>query len=282
MPPTTVNGPRRRIGLTRKNIYAPLHPDAALRAPTSEDILAAPKSSDDESSSKRDETDDGLSDGSLTGVAKKKLGTGQSETTGNSEGYTSLMDKNTEAAARPLQNPPSHIASTVFTSKKPSEVRAGSQSSLKRLRDETDDEMGAFGSMNSRKAKRKTYGGLSNIHKGSAADPKGPPKAAPTKKKKEPSASRALQAEAAPSRSKSILNLGLLGLKCANLSRGQDTGRAQRTEKVHVERALFCPVFAAGSESFTAIEQEHSRAISNLIEEFQGAAAIVSQKRFQI
>lgn len=211
---TIINGPAKVIGQRRiDNRYSSLHfakqpPKDQPRSPTPEDIYADPKSSDDESSTKQDEVDGRLSDGSLTAVATKKKGTARLEVNGESGGHRFPKEETAECAAAPLQNPPSHFPSTAFTSKKPSEAYIGSQSSQKRLRDETDDDMGSFGSSQSKKAKMKTYGGPSNIHKGSAVKQKTPIKAAPTKKSKEAPAYRLPNAEVA-ARRKSISKLGL-------------------------------------------------------------------------
>lgn len=218
---TIINGPPRYIGIRAKDypyssslLEGKQSAKDKPRALTLEDINADPKSSDDESSTRQEKADVGQSDGSLTGVAKKKKkGTNQSEMKGKSEGFRSPKEQNAEAAAASLQNPPSHIASTIFTSKKPVETHTGSQSTQKRLRDETDDDMSSFGSMNhsqSRKARLKTYGGSSNIHKASAVEQKRAIKAAPAKmKKKEGPPFRHPNTELPLARRKSISDLGL-------------------------------------------------------------------------
>lgn len=212
---TIVNAAPKRVGLRREDyICSSLHPDVRQppenkpRSHTPEDIYADPKSSDDEPSTNQDEADVDLSDGSLTGVVTKKNGKSQPEIKGKSRGRHSPKEGNVEGAAAPLQIPPSHFASTVFTSTKPLETRTGSQSSQKRPIDEMDDEMGSFGSSQSKKAKIKTYGGSSNIHKGSAVEQKKPTKTAPAKKRDEPPAYRPPNAEAA-ARRKNFSNLGL-------------------------------------------------------------------------
>ena len=213
---TIVNGLQNRVGLRRKDYtFASLHGGQAPKdkppALSPEDIYAEPKSSDDESSTKHELADTGLSDGSLTGAAKKKKnkGTTRLDENGKSQGSSSPKEETAQWASASLQNLPSHFSNTAFTSKKPSATHLGSQSSQKRPRDEMDDDMGSFGSSQSKKAKMKTYGGLSNIHKGSAMEDKRPTKAAPAEKRKGGRDYRRPNAEAALARRKSISNLGL-------------------------------------------------------------------------
>ncbi len=216
--------PPATIGITKHNhILASLHGDRLRqrqkpREP-SPSIFAPPRgSSSDEEFDGQQVPDDGLSDDSEFGRSEKKKGPGRNAMLRT--GTDSSPANGEDDKKRELSVEPSNIRPGSFTS----------QSSQKRLKDETDDDMGPFGlihSSQSKKAKMKTYGGPSNIHKGSLVEQKKPTKAATAEKRRERPSFRLPNAEPALASRKSISNL-VLRLRYANSSSGQTASRTQR------------------------------------------------------
>ncbi len=209
-------GPPATIGITKHNhIHASLHGDRLCqpqkpREP-SPSIFAPPRgSSSDEEFDGQQIPDDGLSDDSEFGRSEKKK---EPDSNGMPRTGTDSSPANREdGKKRELSVEPSNIRPGSFTSGKGLGTRNffGSQSSQKRLKDETDDDMGPFGSIHSsqsKKARLKTYGGPSNIHKGSLVEQKKPTKAATPEKRKERPPFRLPNAEPALASRKSISNM---------------------------------------------------------------------------
>ena len=206
--------PPASIGLSKqRHIYASLHGDHSRqpqrpREP-SPSIFAPPRgSSSDEEFDGKEVPDDALSDDSEFGRSEKKKGPNSNgmPRTGTDSSPANGDDDN----KRELSVESSNIRPSSFTSGKDLGSRNGSQSSQKRLKDETDDDMGPFGSIHSsqsKKAKIKTYGGPSNINKGSLVEQKKPTKAATAEKKRERRPFRLPNAEPALASRKSISNL---------------------------------------------------------------------------
>ena len=213
--------PAAPIGITkRSHIWASLHGDRSgqIQKPRepSPSIFGPPRgSSSDEEFDGQEVPDDGLSDDAEFGRSEKNKGP---DSNGMPRTGTDSSPANGEDGKKmELSVEPSNIRPGSFTSGKDPGTRNGTQSSQKRLKDEMDDDMGPFGSIQSsqsKKFKMKTYGGPSNIHKGSPVEQKKPTKAATAEKRKEGPRFRLPNAEPALASRKSISNLDFTTETC--------------------------------------------------------------------